>query len=54
MLGWALFFLVLAIVSGLLGYGGVAGLAAAIAQALFFLFLVLFIVALLLGRRVFT
>ncbi len=45
MLGWALTFLVIAIVAGVLGLGGVAVLAADIAQLLFFVFIALFIIA---------
>ncbi len=52
MLSWALFFLVIAIVAGILGFIEIAGAAAMIAQALFYLFLLLFIGALLFGRRV--
>ena len=53
MLNWALIFLTVAIAAGVLGFGGLAGAATAIAQGLFFLFLVLFIMmVLLLGRRV--
>ena len=36
MLYWALVFLVIAVVAGLLGFGGVASTAAGIAQVLFF------------------
>ena len=49
MLGWALFFFIIALVAGALGFGGIAGTAAGIAQILFFLFLVLFIGALIFG-----
>jgi len=54
MLYWALVFLVVAIVAGLLGFGAVAFAAASIAKVLFFLFLTLFIVSLVMhvGRRV--
>jgi len=53
MLYWALIFLVVAIVAGLLGFGAVAFAAAGIAKLLFFLFLILFIVSLVMhvGRR---
>lgn len=44
MLGWALTFLIIAIISGVLGLGGVAVLAADIAQLLFIVFIALFIV----------
>ena len=53
MLYWALVFLVVAIIAGLLGFGAVAFAAAGIAKLLFFLFLVLFVVSLVMhvGRR---
>lgn len=51
MLGWALTFLVIALVAGVLGFGVVAGTAATVAKILFFVFLVLFIIGLVMGRR---
>lgn len=45
MLGWALTFLVVAIVSGVLGFGGIAAASVEIAQLLFVIFLVLFVIA---------
>lgn len=51
MLSWAITFLVIALIAGVLGFGGIAGTATGIAQVLFGLFLILFIVSLLLGRR---
>ncbi|EMI46820.1 membrane protein containing DUF1328 [Rhodopirellula sp. SWK7] len=51
MLGWALTFLVIALIAGVLGFGAVAGTAATVAKVLFFVFLVLFIIGLVLGRR---
>jgi uncharacterized membrane protein YtjA (UPF0391 family) len=53
MLYWALVFLVIAIIAGLLGFGAVAFAAVGIAKILFFLFLILFVVSLVLhvGRR---
>jgi uncharacterized membrane protein YtjA (UPF0391 family) len=50
MLSWALTFLVVALIAGVLGFGVVAGTAAQIAQVLFLLFLVLFVVSLIFGR----
>jgi uncharacterized membrane protein YtjA (UPF0391 family) len=47
MLRLALTFLVLALVAGLLGFGLVANLSFDIARILFFVFLVLFVVALI-------
>jgi len=52
MLSWAVTFLIIALVAALFGFGGIASGAASIAQILFFVFLVLFVVALLMGRRV--
>jgi uncharacterized membrane protein YtjA (UPF0391 family) len=51
MLYWALIFLVIAIVAGIFGFGGIAAAASGIAQVLFFIFLVLFIVSLFFGWR---
>jgi uncharacterized membrane protein YtjA (UPF0391 family) len=52
MLYYALVFLVIALVAGLLGFGVVAFAAAGIAKILFFVFLVLFLISLVshLGR----
>lgn len=49
MLRWALAFFVIAIIAAIFGFGGIAVAAAGIAKILFFLFLVLFLVALLSG-----
>lgn len=49
MLRWALGFLILALVAALFGFGGVAAVSVDIAQILFFVFAVFFIVALVLG-----
>lgn len=49
MLYWALVFFVVAIIAAVLGFGGIATSAVNIAQILFFLFLVLFLVSLVLG-----
>lgn len=50
MLGWALLFLIVALVAGLFGFGLVAGMAYGAAKILFFVFLVLFVVSLVMGR----
>ena len=54
MLSWALSFLVIALIAGVLGFGGIASASMGIAKILFFVFLVLFvltfIVHLLRGR----
>ncbi len=44
MLQWALSFLVLALIAGVLGFGGVAIMSIEIARLLFIAFLVLFVV----------
>jgi uncharacterized membrane protein YtjA (UPF0391 family) len=45
MLGWALTFLVVALIAGALGFGGIAGASAGIAKILFLIFIILFVVA---------
>jgi uncharacterized membrane protein YtjA (UPF0391 family) len=49
MLGWTLMFLVIAIIAGVLGFGGIAVASAGIAKILFLVFLVLFAVSLIAG-----
>jgi uncharacterized membrane protein YtjA (UPF0391 family) len=51
MLRWALLFLIIAVVAGVLGLWGVAWLSKEIAWILFAVFLILFAVSLVLGRR---
>jgi uncharacterized membrane protein YtjA (UPF0391 family) len=51
MLHYAWIFLVLAIIAAILGFGGIAVAASGIAKVLFFIFLVLFVIGLLAGRR---
>lgn len=45
MLNWALSFLVLALIAGVLGFGGIAATSMEIAKILFVVFLVLFLVS---------
>jgi len=55
MLYWAAVFFIIAIIASFLGFGGVAVAASGIAQTLFFVFLVIFLIALVMGlsrRRV--
>lgn len=52
MLGWAITFLLVALLAGFLGMSGVAGTAAWMAHVLFVVFLVLFLLSLLSGRRI--
>ena len=57
MLKWALFFAIVSFVAGVFGFTGIASGAATIAKALFFVFLVLFVLALallLLGIELFS
>jgi uncharacterized membrane protein YtjA (UPF0391 family) len=52
MLRWAVIFLVIGLVAGLLGFTGVAGASIAIAKTLFFIFMVIFLVLLIAGLTV--
>jgi uncharacterized membrane protein YtjA (UPF0391 family) len=49
MLYWALVFFIVSIVAAVLGFGGIAATTAGIAQILFYIFLVLFLVSLISG-----
>jgi len=51
-LRWALIFLVIGLIAGLLGFTGIAGTSIAIAKTLFFIFLVIFLVLLVAGLTV--
>lgn len=51
MFGWAITFLIVAIIAALLGFGALAGMAAWMAKILFVIGLILFLVFLVLGRR---
>jgi uncharacterized membrane protein YtjA (UPF0391 family) len=55
MLYWALMFFVVALIAGVLGFGGIASASAGIAQVLFFVFLVLLVASLIMhlvnGRK---
>jgi uncharacterized membrane protein YtjA (UPF0391 family) len=52
-LKWALIFLAVSIVAGILGFTGVSAASADVARVLFYLFAVIFIVLLLLGLTIF-
>lgn len=52
MLRWTIIFLVIAIIAAIFGFGNIAAGATDIARVLFFIFLVLFIISLIRGRRV--
>ena len=47
MLNYAVFFLLIALIAGILGFGVIAGTAAMIAKVLFVFFIVLFLISLL-------
>lgn len=51
MLGWVITFAILALLAGILGFGGLAGSFATIAKVLLFVFLALFVISLIFGRR---
>jgi uncharacterized membrane protein YtjA (UPF0391 family) len=49
MLGWALTFLVVALIAAVLGFGGIAGLSVEIAKIIFFVAIVLFLISAVIG-----
>jgi uncharacterized membrane protein YtjA (UPF0391 family) len=51
MLRWALLFLLVAVVAGVFGFGGISAAAVDIARILCVVFLVLFLIALVMGWR---
>lgn len=51
MLHYALVFLIIALIAAVLGFTGIYVAAAGIAKILFFVFLILFVVSLVMGRR---
>lgn len=51
MLGWALMFLVFALIAGIFGFSGVAGTSVWIAQVLFIAFLILAALSFIFGGR---
>jgi uncharacterized membrane protein YtjA (UPF0391 family) len=51
MLRWTVTFLIIALIAALLGFGGIAAGAESIARILFFIFIVLFLISFLFGRR---
>ncbi|MEM6438631.1 MAG: DUF1328 domain-containing protein [Pseudomonadota bacterium] len=46
MLSWSIGFLIIALIAAVLGFGGIASASAGIAQILFFVFIALFVIAL--------
>ncbi|HEX4179234.1 MAG TPA: DUF1328 domain-containing protein [Caulobacteraceae bacterium] len=53
MIKWALVFLVVGLIAGLLGFTGVAGASFAVAKLLFFVAIAIFLVLLVLGITIF-
>ena len=49
MLGWAVTFLIIALIAALLGFGGIAGVAIEAAKIVFFVAVVLFLIAAVVG-----
>lgn len=50
MLKWAAIFFIIAVIAAIFGFGGISEAAADIAQILFFIFLALFVIALIAGK----
>ncbi|WP_022663518.1 DUF1328 domain-containing protein [Paucidesulfovibrio longus] len=51
MLSWSVVFFIIAILAGILGFGGISAAAVGIAKVLFFVFLIAFVISLIMGRR---
>jgi len=49
MFGWAITFLIVALIAAVLGFGGIAGTAVSIAKLIFFVAIVLFAISLVYG-----
>ena len=49
MLGWAVTFLIIALIAAVLGFGGIAGVAIEAAKLVFFVAVALFLIAALVG-----
>jgi uncharacterized membrane protein YtjA (UPF0391 family) len=49
MLGWVVTFLIIALIAGILGFGGIAGASIEIAKIIFFIAVVLFLVSAVIG-----
>jgi uncharacterized membrane protein YtjA (UPF0391 family) len=49
MLSWVVTFLIIALIAGILGFGGIAGVSIEIAKAIFFIAVVLFIISAVVG-----
>ena len=48
-LGWALTFLIVALIAAVLGFGGIAGFAVEIAKIIFFVAIILFLISAVVG-----
>jgi uncharacterized membrane protein YtjA (UPF0391 family) len=49
MLSWVVTFLIVALIAGILGFGGIAGASIEIAKAIFFIAIILFLVTAVVG-----
>ena len=49
MLSWVVTFLVIALIAGILGFAGIAGVSVEIAKAIFFIAVVLFLISAVVG-----
>jgi uncharacterized membrane protein YtjA (UPF0391 family) len=49
MLSWVVTFLVIALIAGILGFGGIAGVSIEIAKTIFFIAVILFLVSAVVG-----
>jgi len=53
MLRWVITFLIIALIAAVLGFSDIAGDSAYIAKILFYIFLVLLVISLLFGKKIF-
>jgi len=49
MLSWVVTFLIIALIAGVLGFGGIAGASVEIAKAIFFIAVILFLISAVVG-----
>jgi len=49
MLGWVVTFLIIALIAGILGFGGIAGASVEMAKIIFFIAVVLFLISAVVG-----
>jgi uncharacterized membrane protein YtjA (UPF0391 family) len=49
MFGWVVTFLIVALIAGILGFGGIAGASIEIAKAIFFIAIILFLISAVVG-----